>query len=115
MLSAVMLIGVLSTIELLLGVWLLALLRHPLDKAKWPANAKRSLLVGFGVLLASPALAPAGSSALIPLPLGVLLIFVRGSEDMDFLMHTSWFLLPSMIVTGIAFIYMARRCFPAVS
>lgn len=113
--SAVMIIGVLFVIELLLGVCLLKILCYPLGKVKWSTNAKRSILVGVGVLLASPALAPAGSSALIPLPLGVLLIFVRRSEDVDFLMRTGWFLLPSMIVTGIVFFYMARRCFYAVS
>jgi membrane-associated PAP2 superfamily phosphatase len=112
MFSAVLLIGGVSIVELMLGVGLLALLFSPMRKTNWSVHAKRSLLIILGVILISPALTPAGSTALIPLPLGVLLAFIRRAEDVTFLFHTLWFLVPSMLVTGFVFGYMARRLFP---
>ena len=112
MVSVVLLIGFVSMIELMLGSALLALLFTLLRKARWPSYAKRALLIVFGVILVSPALAPAGFMALIPLPLGVLLAFLRKSEDVTFLFRTLWFIVPSMLVTGLVFGYMARRLFP---
>ena len=112
MFSAVLLIGGVSIVELILGAFLLALLFSTLRKAGWSINGKRALLIILGVVLVSPALAPAGSSALIPLPLGVLLAFIRTSEDVTFLFRTYWFIVPSMLVTGLVFGYVARRLFP---
>jgi len=112
MFSAVLLIGGVSIVELILGAFLLALLFSTLRKAGWSINGKRALLIILGVVLVSPALAPAGSAALIPLPLGVLLAFIRKSEDVTFLFRTYWFIVPSMLVTGLVFGYIARRLFP---
>jgi len=112
MLSAVVLIGFGSIVELTLGIGLLALVVSPIRKTDWPVRAKRTLLVTLGVILISPALAPAGSTALIPLPLGVLLAFIRRAEDVALLINTLWFLAPSMLVSGVVFSYVARRLFP---
>jgi len=112
MVSAVLLISFVSIVELILGSALLALLFSLLRKASWSRHAKRALLIVLGVILVSPALAPAGSTALIPLPLGILLAFLRKSEDVNFLLRTLWFIVPSMLITGLVLGYIARRLFP---
>ena len=112
MFSAVLLIGGVSIVELVLGAGLFALIFSPMRKTNWSVHAKRALLIILGVVLISPALAPAGSSALVPLPLGILLAFIRKSDDAIFLVRTYWFLIPSMLVTGLVFGYVARRLFP---
>lgn len=112
MLSAVLFIGVVSIVELIVGVALLALLFSALRKTTWRILAKRASLIIVGVMLASPAPAPAGSAALIPLPLGVLLASIREWEDVTFLFRTYWFIVPSMLVTGLLLSYVAHRLFP---
>jgi hypothetical protein len=112
MVSAVLLIGFVSIVELILGSALLVFLFSLLRRVGWSSHVKRVLLIVLGVMLISPALAPAGSMALIPLPLGILLAFLRRSEDVTFLYRTLWFIVPSMLVTGLVFVYIARRLFP---
>jgi hypothetical protein len=51
----------LSITELLLGNALFALIFYPLRKAGLDNRFKRASFIAFGVVLASPALAPAGS------------------------------------------------------
>lgn len=104
-----------SIIELVVGCALLALLFQPLRKFSWPSLHKRQLFVVFGVLLISPTVAPAGAISVIPLPIGVLLAFIRSSSDVIFLFRTWWFLLPSMLVTGFVFRHVANRMFLIVN
>lgn len=112
MVSEFLLLGFLATAELVLGIALLALLFYPFRKADWANRFKRALFIAFGVVLASPALAPAGSITVIPLPLGVLLAFIRSSSDIIFLLRTFWFTVPAMLITGFVSGYVARRLFP---
>lgn len=112
MLSSVLILGFLSVAGLGIGIALLSLILYPLQKSTWPAHRKRGLFIALGVLLASPAVAPAGTLAVIPLPLGVLLAFIRSSTDAMFLARTWWFIVPSMLITGFACRYVAHRLFP---
>jgi len=112
MVSEFLVFGCLSIFELMLGSAILAILFYPLRKAGWNNGVNRALFVAFGIVLVSPALAPAGFITVIPLPLGILLAFIRSSSDITFLLRTSWFTVPSMFVTGFIFSYIARRLFP---
>ena len=90
-----LLLGFLSITELLLGNALFALIFYPLRKAGLDNRFKRASFIAFGVVLASPALAPAGSIMVIPLPFGILLAFTRSSSDVSF--FTSKFLVHSPV------------------
>jgi hypothetical protein len=111
MLSAVLILGFISIVELVLGIGLLTLVFYPLQKVAWTAHRKRAVFVALGILLVSPAVAPAGTLAVIPLPFGVLLAFIRSSTDATFLFQTWWFIVPSMLITGFACRYVAHRLF----
>lgn len=111
MLSAVLILGSISIVELVLGTGLLAFIFYPLQKAAWPNHRKRAVFIASGVLLVSPAVAPAGTLAVAPLPLGVLLSFIRSSTDAMFLLKTWWFIVPSMLITGFLCRYVAHRLF----
>ncbi|UPG84340.1 hypothetical protein L2Y94_13420 [Luteibacter aegosomatis] len=100
-----------AVVELLIGVGLLSFFVYPVKNIAWPNNRKRVIFVCVGVLITSPALAPAGTLALFPIPLGVLLMYLRSSEDAIFLLKTWWFILPSMLITGLACTYAANRLF----
>ena len=107
-----LLLGFLSIAELLLGSAVFALIFYPLRKARLDNLFKRASFISFGVVLASPALAPAGSIMVIPLPFGIFLAFTRSSSDANFLLRNFWFTAPSMLITGLVFWYVARRLFP---
>lgn len=109
MISVVMVIGFISIVELALGIGFLVVIFHSFRNAAWPSNRKRVAFIILGVLLISPAIAPAGTLAVIPLPLGILLAFMRSSTDAMFMLKTWWFILPSMIVTGVVCRYVAQR------
>jgi len=113
MLSSVLILGFLSIAGLGIGIALLSLILYPLQKATWPLRRKQGLFTTLGILLASPAVAPAGTLSVIPLPLGVLLTSIRSSTDVMFLLKTWWFIVPSMLITGFVCKYVAHRLFPA--
>ncbi|MBU6247442.1 MAG: hypothetical protein KGN77_06760 [Xanthomonadaceae bacterium] len=83
-----------------------------LRKSSAPVSMQRILFVALGTIILSPALAPAGTIAAIPLPLVVLLIFTRSTSDIAFLVHQWRFLMPSMVVTATICCYIAWRVFP---
>ena len=58
MLSAMLILVLISIVELVLGIGFLTLLSYPLQKVAWPAYRKQVVFVALGVLLVSPALAP---------------------------------------------------------
>jgi hypothetical protein len=68
--------------------------------------------VTLGTTILSPALAPAGTIAAIPLPLGVLLPFTRSANDLAFLIHQWQFLVPSMLITSAICSYIVWRVLP---
>jgi hypothetical protein len=111
MFSVVLILGFVSIVELVIGVGLLTLIFYPLKKTAWPIHRKQAVFAALGVLIVSPAIAPAGTLAVIPLPLGVLLAFMRSSTDATFLLQTWWFIVPSMLITGLACRYVAHRLF----
>jgi hypothetical protein len=111
MLSVVLILVFISIMELVLGVGLLAFVFYPLKKSSWPNHRKRAAFIALGILLVSPAVAPAGTIAVISLPLGVFLAFIRSSTDAMFLLKTWWFLVPSMLITGVVCRYVAHRLF----
>lgn len=111
MVSAVLILGCIAIVELVVGISLLAFIFFSVQKTPGFSNRRRFAFVALGVLLISPALVPAGTLAVVPLPLGVLLAFVRSSADVMFLLKTWWFIVPSMLVTGFACRYVARRFF----
>jgi hypothetical protein len=108
-----LILGFIYIAELVLGIGLLAFVFYPFQKSAWPNHRKRLLFIALGVLLVSPAVAPAGTLAVIPLPLGVLLAFIRSSTDAMFLARTWWLIVPSMLITGFACRYVAHRLFSA--
>jgi hypothetical protein len=83
-----------------------------LRKSNAPVSIQRILFVALGTIILSPALAPAGTIAVIPLPLVVLLIFTRSASDIAFLVNQWRFLMPSMLVTATICCYIAWRVFP---
>jgi len=113
MLSAVLIIGCIAIMELVVGIGVLVLIFHSVQKTSRFSGRRRFAFVASGVLLISPALVPAGTLAVLPLPLGVLLTFVRSSADALFLLKTWWFIVPSMLITGFACRYTAYRVFSA--
>lgn len=84
MLFSALILVLIAVAELTFGVALLTAVTYPLRKSKWPINSKQWIFSVLGGLLASPAIAPAGTLAVFPLPLGVLLAFVRTSTDAYF-------------------------------
>lgn len=109
MLSVVLILFFSSVVELGLGVGLLSFVFCPLQKTAWPNRRKEAIFVALGVFLVSPSVAPAGSLAVMPLPLGVLIAFMRSSTDAMFLFKTGWFVVPSMLIMGLVCRYVARR------
>ena len=83
-----------------------------LRKSNAPVSIQRILFVALGTIILSPALAPAGTIAVIPLPLVVLLIFTRSASDIAFLVNQWQFLMPSMLITATICCYIAWRVFP---
>jgi hypothetical protein len=96
----------------LIGGAALAALAFCLRKFNMPVLVQRSLFVAIGTGALSPALAPAGTIAAVPLPLGALLPFTRSLSDIAFLVHQWWFLVPSMLVTASICCCIAWRAFP---
>ena len=111
MFSAVLILGFVSIVELVIGVGLLTVVLYPLQKSAWTIQRKKAMFVALGVLLVSPAIAPAGTLSVMPLPLGVLLAFIRSITDVTFLLQTWWFIVPSMLITGLVCRYVAHRLF----
>lgn len=111
MLSAALILGLVAIVELVIGVGLLTIVLYPLQKAAWPIQRKKAMFVALGVLLVSPAIVPAGTLAVIPLPLGVILAFIRSLTDVTFLLKTWWFISPSALITGFVCRYVAHRLF----
>lgn len=109
MFSAVLIIGFISIVELTFGIGFLIAIFYLFKNAAWPSHRKRTVFVILGVLLISPSLAPAGTLAVIPLPLGILLAFIQSSTDAMFMLATWWFMLPSMLVTGITCRFVAKQ------
>jgi hypothetical protein len=98
-------------VELVLGIGLLATVFYPLKKSAWSNYQKRAIFVAVGALLVSPAVAPAGTLAIIPIPLGVLLACIRSSMDAMFLLKTWWLIAPSMLITAFVCRYVSHRLF----
>lgn len=111
MLSAVLILGCIAIVEFAFGVGVLVLIFHSVQKKSGFSHRTRLAFVALGVLLISPALVPAGTLAVVPLPMGVLLALMRSSEDALFLLKTWWFIVPSMLITGFACRYAAHRVF----
>ena len=112
MVSVVLMLAFVSIVEVVLGIGLLALVLYPpLQKATWTIRRKRVVFVTLGVLLISPVVAPAGTLAVIPVPIGVFLAFTRSSADVAFLLQAWWFIVPSMLATGFACWYVVHRLF----
>lgn len=111
MLTPAVILGFIAIVELALGIGLLTFVFNLFQNAGWPARRKQAAFVASGVLLISPAAAPAGMLAVVPLPLGMMLAFIRSAADAAFLLHTWWVIVPSMVITGIACTYVARRIF----
>src|SRR5206468_5536893 len=111
MLSAVLILACIAIVELVVGISVLAFIFSSVQKTPGFSRRRQFAFVALGVLLFSPALVPAGTLAVVPLPLGVLLTFVRSSADALFLLKTWWFIVPSMLITGFACSYVAHRCF----
>lgn len=112
MLSAALTLGCIAIVELVVGISVLAFIFFSVQKMPGFSRRRRLAFVALGALLFSPALVPAGTLAVVPLPLGVLLTFVRSSADALFLLKTWWFIVPSMLITGFACSYVAHRFFP---
>ena len=96
----------------IIGGAVLVPLAFILRKSNAPVSMQRILFVALGTIIFSPALAPAGTIAAIPLPLVVLLLFTRSASDIAFLVHQWRFLIPSMLVTATICCYIAWRVFP---
>lgn len=111
MFSAVLILWLVAIVELVIGVGLLTVVLYPLQKAAWPIQRKKAMFVALGVLFVSPAIAPAGTLSVMPLPFGALLAFIRSLTDVAFLLKTLWFILPSMLITGFVCRYVAHRLF----
>ena len=62
--------------------------------------AQRATFISLGTVILAPTLAPAGTLAAIPLPFGIMLLFVRSVHDLGYFTHMWWFMLPSFLVTG---------------
>jgi hypothetical protein len=104
-------LGFISVVEMAVGCALLALLFRPLQKVGLPVIHKKVLFVVLGVLLISPIVAPAGSITLIPLPVCVLIAFIRSMSDIMFLFRAWWFVVPSILVTGFVCWCLASKIF----
>ena len=83
-----------------------------LRKLRVPTHVRRAWFIVVGSLVASPSLSPAGTLAMLPLPLGLMLAFTRSVFDLRFLVSTWWFFVPSLAVTASACWYIARSVFP---
>lgn len=112
MITLIMVLTFLYAAELLIGVAILSFILHPLRQVRWSVFSKRVVLTILGVILVSPVLAPAGTLAVIPVPISVLMAFTRSSADVGYMLHTSWFIALSMLVTALLCRYVARRMFP---
>src|SRR6185312_5213312 len=97
------------------GCVVLVPIAYGLRKLKASVSVQRSLFVLLGTIILSPVLAPAGTIAAIPLPLGFLLIFTHSAADISYLAHMWWFVAPSMFVTAVVCIYISWRIFPNYS
>ncbi|WP_155394296.1 hypothetical protein [Xanthomonas albilineans] len=98
--------------ELIMGCVILYFISHAIRQVKWSIFHRRYLFMAIGVIIFSPVLAPAGTLAVMPVPFGVLMAFIRSSADFSYLLHTSWFIVLSMFVTALLCRHMARRIFP---
>jgi hypothetical protein len=78
-------------------------------------SAQRAALVVLGTILLSPAVAPAGTFGALPLPLGIMLVFVRSLQDLTFFFRMWWFMLPSVIATALVCWLLAKFMFPNYS
>ena len=78
-------------------------------------SAQRAAFVVLGTILLSPALAPAGTFGAFPLPLGVMLAFVRSLQDLTFFFRMWRFMLPSVIATAFVCWLLAKFMFPNCS
>lgn len=96
----------------LIGSAILYFLVLGLSVLKLPASLRRGVVVALGTVILSPALAPAGTIAAIPLPLGVLLPSIRSATDLAFLVHQWHFLVPSILVTTAICSYIVWRVLP---
>jgi hypothetical protein len=96
----------------LIGGAVLAPMAYGLRKLKAPVSVQRSAFVILGTIILSPVLAPAGTIAVIPLPLGALLLFTRSVSDIAYLVRIWWFLVPSLLITAAICCYIAWRVFP---
>ena len=74
--------------------------------------AQRATFISLGTVILAPALAPAGTLAAFPLPLGIMLLFVRSLHDLGYFVHMWCFLLPSLLVTGVVCWLISRLIVP---
>jgi hypothetical protein len=70
MLSAVLILGCTAIVELVVGISVLAFIFFSVQNTLGHSHRRRVTFVALGVRLISPALVPAGTLAVVPLPLG---------------------------------------------
>jgi len=75
MLSAVLILACIAIAEIVVGISVLVLIFHSVQKTSGFSRRRRLAFVALGVLLISPALVPAGTLTVIPLPMGVLMAY----------------------------------------
>lgn len=68
MLSAVLILACIAIVELVVGISVLAFIFFSVQKTPGFSRRRRFAFVTLGVLLFSPALVPAGTLAVVPLP-----------------------------------------------
>jgi hypothetical protein len=106
LLFAFLLLGLLASADFMTIVALF------LRKLRAPIKVQRFVFIIVGLLIATPSLIPAGTLAVLPLPLGVALVFTRSISDLFFLVKIWWLFLPSVIFTIASCWYIARQAFP---
>jgi hypothetical protein len=112
MASFIALLVTFLVVGLLASAGVMAIFAIFLRKLQTSIQIQRILFIIVGSLIATPSLVPAGTLAVLPLPLGVALAFTRSVCDLLFLVKTWWFFLPSAIFTAASCWYIAQRVFP---
>jgi len=112
MASFILLLVAFLVVGLLASAGVMAIVAIFLRKLQTSIKIRRIVFIIVGSLVATPSLVPAGTLAVLPLPLGVTLAFTRSTPDLLFLVKTWWFFLPSVIFTAACCWHIARRVFP---
>jgi hypothetical protein len=97
------------------GIAVLYILSLCLRAARLSSSFQQPVAVFLGTVMLSPVLAPAGTIAVVPVPLAVLLPFTRSAEDVEFLVRQWWFLVPSLLATAAVCSVIVWRALPSPS